>query len=438
MVLIREDVSAGTREFLVATTASSPGGDGYLVLPMGDHSFDVEPGDRVTLTYRARNVVSAAQISGFPDIFLEVGCEPGDAGCFCQSFDNHPTQSDGGLPSTVNANWSARVADDFIVTARTSVRAISWWGAGFDEITSQGCGATSFTIRLYEDAGGLPGGLVDAPIEVSDANGLTIQEIGQNLFRNGERLYPGRFRFELASPIVLPGAGIYWLEIVESLGGSCSWLWERAEGGNQYSLRDVGMTGYGAEDVLAGDLAFCVSLEEGQDCNNNQREDAEDIAAGSSADTNANGIPDECEPVFGCVGKLNSQGVVPSISTSGQPTLTGPDNFHLEASGVIAGQLGVLMWGFQPSPTSMGQVSPSRWGSTICIFGARATGHQLATGTPGLADGSLSFHFTQSVMGSQGWLLGESVYAQWLYMDPLHPDGSGLGHTGSVRVQVLP
>ena len=63
-------------------------------------------------------------------------------------------------------------------------------------------------------------------------------------------------------------------------------------------------------DAVAGDVGTvtlgCIEIATAPDCNANGVPDAQDIASGSSADTDADGVPDEC----GCVGDFDRSGAV--------------------------------------------------------------------------------------------------------------------------------
>jgi len=67
-----------------------------------------------------------------------------------------------------------------------------------------------------------------------------------------------------------------------------------------------------AADAVAGDVgqltAACVEITTAPDCNLNGVDDAVDIAAGTSADVDLDGVPDEC----GCVADLDGDGAVTS------------------------------------------------------------------------------------------------------------------------------
>ncbi len=442
IVIFHDDVSTGSRQFLVSTTVTNPGHLGQQIISLGDHSFVVEPGDQLTMSIRARSTLATSQIGCHWNTMLQIVCDAGDTSCACQMTDTGPFGTgDPGPPSTVHSSWNTRVADDFTVTSERVLERIQWWGSAFQVSGGGGCVPSSreFDLRIYQDEAGYPGMQIGPTIHAVGGVNMEHPLTGQQLHLNGDRLYPRRHIVNLGTPIVLPGAGTYWLEVVETMGEGCSWLWQRSSDGDSRSLHDVNMGGYGPEDVNAIDLAWCLSFAEGEDCNNNWIEDTEDISSGGSLDANGNGIPDECDIDQLCWAKQNSQGVSPTIATSGYPTLTGPDNFHITANGVIAGELGVLLWGFQPNPLpGGGWVQRSRLGTRVCVYTPATTGLQIASGTPGQANGTLDFPISQAMMSGNTWLAGQSIYAQWIVHDPLHADGTGLGQTGSVRFEVLP
>ena len=59
-------------------------------------------------------------------------------------------------------------------------------------------------------------------------------------------------------------------------------------------------------------------------------------------------------------------------------------------------------------------------------------------GNTGACDGTFNFHFSQALMSSYGLTTGTSVYAQYIYSDPAHPDGSGYGYTDAIAFTLCP
>jgi hypothetical protein len=133
-------------------------------------------------------------------------------------------------------------ADNFATTVPFSLETISWWGSYDDfglPIDDPGLAPTDdrFNVRIFSDAGGLPGGLVASydsvvpnrvPTTVFDALGALV------------------FEYSYALPAPLPlGSGDYWLSVVNLATGFFSpvWLWAEADsfvsGDGRSAFREV-------------------------------------------------------------------------------------------------------------------------------------------------------------------------------------------------------
>jgi len=106
-----------------------------------------------------------------------------------------------------------------------------------------------------------------------------------------------------------------------------------------------------ASDGVAGDAgqltAACIEITTAPDCNVNGVDDAVDIAAGTSADVDQDGVPDEC----GCVADLDGDGAVTGADLAAMLGAWGPCGGcggDLTGDGnVLADDLAVLLssWG---------------------------------------------------------------------------------------------
>ncbi|MCB9915366.1 MAG: hypothetical protein H6828_09475 [Planctomycetes bacterium] len=145
-------------------------------------------------------------------------------------------------------------------------------------------------------------------------------------------------------------------------------------------------------------------------------------------------VVSDCAPVTYCTAKVSSQGCTPTITTSGTPSLSGADDFHLGASNVLNHQFGQLFYGPQGASTPF-------MGGTLCVSGGLTrTAIQASGGNAGGPDcsGAYDLFASQTFMASQGWTAGQTVYAQYWYRDPFHSDGTGFGLTNAVRFTVCP
>jgi len=134
-----------------------------------------------------------------------------------------------------------------------------------------------------------------------------------------------------------------------------------------------------------------------------------------------------------CLGKLNSQGCLPLISWTGTPTRTGPDDFTVRVDDLVGQQFGLFLWG-----TGAAQV-PFQ-GGTLCVSAPiRRTPPVSSGGSAGQpCSGSQSFHFSQVLM-AQSWLApGTPVVGQFWTRDTQHPDGTGVGLSGSIQFVIQP
>jgi hypothetical protein len=142
----------------------------------------------------------------------------------------------------------------------------------------------------------------------------------------------------------------------------------------------------------------------------------------------------ECTPpVTYCVAKQNSQGCLPAIASSGTPSLAGPDDFHITASNVINAEFGTLFWSLTPD------MAPFMGGFRCVDHPIVRTPNQSSGGSPPPAvdcTGSFDFHVSQLYLLEQGLTAGTTVYSQYWYRDPSHPDGTGVGLTDALRFTV--
>lgn len=145
-----------------------------------------------------------------------------------------------------------------------------------------------------------------------------------------------------------------------------------------------------------------------------------------------------------CRSKRDSAGCRPRISFSGLPTLTGDDDFFVNAEQVLGDTAGFLLWSLERNATGAGGGStprllgPSPRGVRLCVYQPTYVPVGISAGTPGACDAGYAFHFSQAMMSSAGLAAGTDVFAQYVYRDPAHPDGSSLAHTDALRITISP
>lgn len=141
-----------------------------------------------------------------------------------------------------------------------------------------------------------------------------------------------------------------------------------------------------------------------------------------------------CSVASYCTAKIDSVGCTPTFTYSGTPSLGGADDFVIRASNVRSRALGVLALGVAANQ------SPFRGGLLCVAQPIVRVVKRDSRGTPGPLNcsGELSFDVTHAWLQSAGLGAGASAYMQWVYRDPTHPDGSGVGLTGGLSFTVCP
>jgi hypothetical protein len=140
-------------------------------------------------------------------------------------------------------------------------------------------------------------------------------------------------------------------------------------------------------------------------------------------------------PVAYCTAKANSLGCLPAMTTSGNPSFAGPDNFVVSAQLVINQSLGLLIWARQPNATPFG-------GGTLCLLPPlhRTPISNAGGSPPGVRDctGAISFQFSHAYASVHGFVPGDRVYCQVWARDVLAPDGTGLSLSNALEFRWCP
>jgi hypothetical protein len=141
-----------------------------------------------------------------------------------------------------------------------------------------------------------------------------------------------------------------------------------------------------------------------------------------------------CAPTPYCTGKLNSQGCVPSVDWSGNPTLSGPDDFVVVCRQVLSNKNGIAFWGLAPSALPA-------LGGTLCVAPPLQRGPALASGgnpPPEDCSGVLAWPVPQAFLAAHGWAPGTTLHVQFWSRDPAHPDGTGVSLSDALRFELCP
>lgn len=127
-------------------------------------------------------------------------------------------------------------------------------------------------------------------------------------------------------------------------------------------------------------------------------------------------------PTVYCEGKVNSQGCVPAIASTGSASATSTSPFLITATNVVPHRRGFLFYGFAPDAVPF-------QGGTYCILQpTRRTRGQDSLGGPAPCTGTYSFDFNQRIQsGADPFLVpGALVYGQYWFRDPADAFQSGL------------
>jgi hypothetical protein len=161
-----------------------------------------------------------------------------------------------------------------------------------------------------------------------------------------------------------------------------------------------------------------------------------DVATGTSADVDLNGVPDECDcrGTSYCVAKTNSLGCTPAISSTGAATLGAPDDFVIRAASVLNNKAGLLMWGTAPAALPFG-------GGTRCVHAPiRRMPVQDSAGSAAGDDcsGTYAQPFSDALMASQSFAAGTLLYFQFWSRDNGFAPPNNVGLTDALRVMLCP
>lgn len=153
-----------------------------------------------------------------------------------------------------------RTVESFTSTQDSIITGGCWWGTYDSE--SGDCGGLypdSFTVRYYQDAGGLPGPVM---AEFSQADGtltVTLPQATGLLIANA---LPEYLSTGIHEPFTVPAGVCTWIEITNGIP-ECTWLWEDAAGDDRLSLQaPASQTGYSLDDIVTADRAVSLAVEE--------------------------------------------------------------------------------------------------------------------------------------------------------------------------------
>jgi hypothetical protein len=156
------------------------------------------------------------------------------------------------------------------------------------------------------------------------------------------------------------------------------------------------------------------------------------VGTGSVGSVRGMAYIDSDATVAYCHAKPNSLDCLPSISSTGTASLSGPDDFFIDAQNIVNHKNGLLIWSLHAQDVPF-------QGGDLCL-GAPLfrTPAQNSGGNTGVPDcsGTFQYHFSQSYMLLHGLNAGSHVHAQYYYRDLLHPDGTGVGLSDALRFSI--
>ena len=122
-----------------------------------------------------------------------------------------------------------------------------------------------------------------------------------------------------------------------------------------------------------------------------------------------------------CQAKLSSQGCLPSIASAGTPSVSA-GGFVVSADQIVSNRHGLLFWGVTP------QADPFDPGVLCVAPPIVRTPVQFSAGDPPPDDcsGSFAYRWTPAYVAGKGLSAGDSVYAQYVYLDPGTTAGAGM------------
>jgi hypothetical protein len=135
-----------------------------------------------------------------------------------------------------------------------------------------------------------------------------------------------------------------------------------------------------------------------------------------------------------CSAKVNSHGCSPSIASSGTPSLSGADNFFVNATQELNQRSGIMIWSLTPA-------SQLTLGGILCVSTFKRTPAQNSGGSalPTIdCSGTYSYFFSQAYMTAHSITVGTTVYAQYYGRDPFIPDGTGASLSNAIEFTVCP
>jgi hypothetical protein len=162
----------------------------------------------------------------FGSLLLTVGLAP----CYADLY-NQPATFPGGIASQQcdncfgNGGINFVAFDDFTLASDSTIRSLTWQGA-YGAASSNPI--TGFTVAFWQNAGGLPGTLLQS-YNISGNAGEKFVATGINGFLDYS------YGANLATPFTAAANTTYWLSVQPKLQFPPQWYWRAGEGGDGVS-----------------------------------------------------------------------------------------------------------------------------------------------------------------------------------------------------------
>ncbi|MHC4695860.1 MAG: hypothetical protein ACYTFA_03845 [Planctomycetota bacterium] len=155
------------------------------------------------------------------------------------------------------------VADDFTPAVDGTVDQICWWGTYHGgQCDCDDLAADAFEVTYFVDDGGIPGPWHVGPFSQEDGS-LVVE----GPVRTYDSLMDIDREYEYTAwhdPVEVVAGECYWIEITNTLTGTCAWFWEGSMSGNGLAVQDGRVddlpNGYDLLDARNDDLAFCLNV----------------------------------------------------------------------------------------------------------------------------------------------------------------------------------
>jgi hypothetical protein len=134
----------------------------------------------------------------------------------------------------------ASVYDDFKLGSSAKITSVDFTGEYFNP--SQPGDITKFTLNIFADNAGQPGGLVYTTSVGANAGETFLGDYGGN----------PTFTYSMATSFNAVAGHQYWVSVVPDLGFPPQWGWASGTGGDGQAYQDF----FGSRGQIANDLAF--------------------------------------------------------------------------------------------------------------------------------------------------------------------------------------